>query len=74
MTHIVEIKIPKAGQKWNHVLVLEINQWLVDNTGLVDVWWKGSSARDALYSDIMVLKFKDEHDAVAFKLKYVCDR
>jgi hypothetical protein len=37
-------------------------------------WWKGDVHKERMNSDIMVIDFAEEQDALAFKLKYECNK
>ncbi len=74
MSYRVEITIPGAGKNWHMQQVQDITQWKLYNTvGKYNTWWKGSVHKERMESDIMVIDFAEEQDAVAFKLVYVCN-
>ncbi len=74
MSYRVEITIPGAGKEWHTLRVREITEWKILNTvGKYNTWWKGSTHKERMASDVMVIDFSEEQDAVAFKLKYACN-
>jgi hypothetical protein len=64
----IEEHFPGAGAQWYNEGVMERNAWLNENVdaGNVRVWWKDP----ILTSDVMIVGFVRQEDALAYKLRW----
>lgn len=55
-----------SGIAWRHPDILKRQEWIDNNIAEadVDIWYQG------LHSDIRYTEFKNEEDAVAYKLRW----
>lgn len=55
-----------SGKQWRHPEILKRQEWIYNNIAEADVkiWYQG------LHSDTQYTEFKNEEDAVAYKLRW----
>lgn len=75
MSYRVSLTIPGSGKKWNMPEAVNVTEWLLYHTTQeYKTHYTGTTHKEWMHSDTIVIDFTSEEDALAFKLKYVCNR